>query len=173
MQFITAALTLIALVSASPVVITGEKPSELEARQLSSTRNDLTSGNSAACPSVIFIFARASGEIGNMVCFAFSLEPRLIFLGFQDVVPFASRSRTHLFDNLQGISAGVSVASALEREFRNDIWVQGVGGPYEAAIAPNLLPAGTTQEAIDEAKRMFEMANTKCPDASVVAGGYR
>ncbi|TLS27209.1 hypothetical protein PpBr36_04908 [Pyricularia pennisetigena] len=138
MQFITAALTLIALASASPVIVTTvEKPSELEARQLNSVRNDLTSGNAAACPSVIFIFARASGEVGNM-----------------------------------GLSAGTNVASALEREFRNDIWVQGVGDPYDAAIAPNLLPAGTTQGAIDEAKRMFNLANTKCPNAAVVAGGY-
>ncbi|TLD18103.1 hypothetical protein PspLS_10468 [Pyricularia sp. CBS 133598] len=137
MQFITAALTLVALASASPIVTNVEKPSELDARQLNSVRNDLTSGSSAACPSVIFIFARASGEVGNM-----------------------------------GLSAGTNVASALERQFRNDIWVQGVGGPYDAALSPNFLPAGTTQGAIDEAKRMFNLANTKCPNAAVVAGGY-
>lgn len=77
------------------------------------------------------------------------------------------------FGNLQGLSAGTNVASALEREFRNDIWVQGVGDPYDAALSPNFLPAGTTQGAIDEAKRMFTLANTKCPNAAVVAGGYR
>ncbi|EHA46959.1 separase/separin [Pyricularia oryzae] len=137
MQFITVALTLIALASASPIATNVEKPSELEARQLNSVRNDLISGNAAACPSVILIFARASGEVGNM-----------------------------------GLSAGTNVASALEREFRNDIWVQGVGDPYDAALSPNFLPAGTTQGAIDEAKRMFTLANTKCPNAAVVAGGY-
>lgn len=70
MQFITVALTLIALASASPIATNVEKPSELEARQLNSVRNDLISGNAAACPSVILIFARASGEVGNMVCLA-------------------------------------------------------------------------------------------------------
>ncbi|KAH8729073.1 cutinase-domain-containing protein [Phaeosphaeriaceae sp. PMI808] len=37
----------------------------LEARQ-SSTRNELTSGSSSTCPKAIFIFARATGEAGNM-----------------------------------------------------------------------------------------------------------
>lgn len=39
----------------------------LEARQSGSTRNDLESGSSANCPRAIFIFARATGEIGNIV----------------------------------------------------------------------------------------------------------
>jgi cutinase len=33
----------------------------------SSTRNDLQNGSSSSCPKVIFIFARASTETGNMV----------------------------------------------------------------------------------------------------------
>lgn len=37
------------------------------ARQLSNTKNDLERGSSSNCPEVIFIFARASGEGGNMV----------------------------------------------------------------------------------------------------------
>ena len=53
------------------------------------------------------------------------------------------------------------------------MWVQGVGDPYKADILPNLLPAGTTQGAIDTAKDLFIMAYEKCPDAVVVAGGYR
>ena len=53
------------------------------------------------------------------------------------------------------------------------MWVQGVGGAYKAEIPPNLLPAGTTQESIDEAKTLFTMAHDKCPDSTVVAGGYR
>jgi len=62
MKFATlfaAAISLVAHISAAPV--------ELEERQLSSTRNDLENGNSNNCPEVIFIFARASTEVGNMV----------------------------------------------------------------------------------------------------------
>ncbi|KAH6850434.1 cutinase-domain-containing protein [Chaetomium sp. MPI-CAGE-AT-0009] len=102
----------------------------------SSTRDDLQNGNAAACPKVIFIFARASTERGNM-----------------------------------GSSTGPAVASALARTYR-DMWVQGVGGPYDATLGDNALPAGTSRAAIDEAKKMFTMAHEKCPNAAVVAGGY-
>ncbi|AEO58711.1 carbohydrate esterase family 5 protein [Thermothelomyces thermophilus ATCC 42464] len=71
-----------------------------------------------------------------------------------------------------GISAGPNVASVLEAAYGDNIWVQGVGGPYRAGLADNALPAGTTRAAIDEAKRLFNLANTKCPGAAVVAGGY-
>jgi len=40
---------------------------DIEARPLSTTRNELESGSSSNCPRVIFIFARASTEPGNMV----------------------------------------------------------------------------------------------------------
>lgn len=41
--------------------------SVLEVRQSLSTRTELETGASSACPKVIFIFARGSTEIGNMV----------------------------------------------------------------------------------------------------------
>jgi cutinase len=63
------------------------------------------------------------------------------------------------------------VANALARTY-NDMWVQGVGGPYDATLGDNALPAGTSKAAIDEAVKMFTMAHEKCPDAAVVAGGY-
>lgn len=49
---------------------------QLEARQLlSSTSNDLEQGSSSNCPRVIFIFARASTEPGNMVRLLPSTQP--------------------------------------------------------------------------------------------------
>ena len=36
-----------------------------------------------------------------------------------------------------------------------------------------MLPKGTSQEAIDEAIRLFTLAHEKCPEASIVTGGYR
>ena len=74
---------------------------------------------------------------------------------------------------MKGSVVGQPLAGALEKAFPNDIWIQGVGGPYGAELATNFLPKGTNQESIDEAKRLFNMANSKCPDSIVVTAGYR
>ncbi|KAF2010622.1 carbohydrate esterase family 5 protein [Aaosphaeria arxii CBS 175.79] len=129
-----AILSIIAqLAAAAPV----SEEAALEVRQVGSTRNDLVNGNAANCPRVIFIFARASTEPGNM-----------------------------------GISAGTTLADRLEAQYRNNIWVQGVGLPYTADLASNFLPRGTSTAAIGEAKRLFNLAAQKCPNAAIVAGGY-
>ncbi|KAF5517428.1 Cutinase 1 [Colletotrichum aenigma] len=135
MKFLSIVSLAITLAVAAPVEV--ETGVALETRQ-SSTRNELETGSSSACPKVIYIFARASTEPGNM-----------------------------------GISAGPIVADALERIYgANDVWVQGVGGPYFADLASNFLPDGTSSAAINEARRLFTLANTKCPNAAIVSGGY-
>ncbi len=53
-----------------------------------------------------------------------------------------------------------------------NMWVQGVGGPYEAEIPQNLLPLGASQTDVSEAVRLLNEANTKCPNTTLVAGGY-
>ncbi|KAG9250988.1 cutinase-domain-containing protein [Emericellopsis atlantica] len=131
MKFFIAATTLLAgSAMAAPAV-------DLEERQLGSiTRNDLEDGSAGDCPEAIFIFARATGEPGNM-----------------------------------GASAGPAVAGTLEREI-SSVWIQGVGGPYDATVGDNVGRLGTSQEAIDEMTRLFNMAHDKCPDSAVVTGGY-
>ncbi|KAL1881336.1 hypothetical protein Daus18300_001189 [Diaporthe australafricana] len=127
------------LIAAVPVEIAVEVgDAGVEIRQAGLTRDELQSGSSSACPRVIFVFARASTELGNM-----------------------------------GGSAGPTVADALEDRYgASQVWVQGVGGPYIADLASNALPEGTTRAAINEAKRLFTLANTKCPNTAIVAGGY-
>ncbi|KAF5561788.1 cutinase [Fusarium napiforme] len=71
-----------------------------------------------------------------------------------------------------GITVGPILAEAMRLAIP-DIWIQGVGGPYTADLAPNFLPEGTTDASIDEAKRLFQMAYDKCPDTPVVTAGYR
>ncbi|CRK15548.1 hypothetical protein BN1723_010705 [Verticillium longisporum] len=136
MKFYTLFSLFTAMASALPV--SDEQPHALEARQ-SSNRNDLERGSSAACPRVIFIYARATGEPGNMN---------------------------------KGTSAGPAVARVLEAKYRNAVWVQGVGGAYRADLLSNLQPAGASGPAIAEARRLLDLAASKCPSARVVTGGY-
>ncbi|KAL4731885.1 separase/separin [Fusarium chlamydosporum] len=63
MKFSIATALLAATASALPAA---QDAALLEARQISSTRNDLKNGNSGSCPGVIFVYARGSTELGNM-----------------------------------------------------------------------------------------------------------
>jgi cutinase len=59
---------LAALAAASPVALPESSINEIEARQLISSRNELETGSSSACPKAILVFARGSTELGNLVC---------------------------------------------------------------------------------------------------------
>ncbi|KAK1723339.1 hypothetical protein CaCOL14_012279 [Colletotrichum acutatum] len=138
MKFFSILSLAVTLAAAAPVEVADTAVADLQVRQTGATSNELESGSSSACPKVIFIFARASTEPGNM-----------------------------------GISAGPIVGDALKSRYgSSQVWVQGVGGPYSADLASNFLPEGTSTVAINEAKRLFTLANTKCPNSAVVAGGY-
>ncbi|KXH53950.1 cutinase [Colletotrichum salicis] len=138
MKFFSILSLAVTLAAAAPVEVVDTGVADLQVRQTGATSNELESGSSSACPKVIFIFARASTEPGNM-----------------------------------GISAGPIVGDALKSRYgSSQVWVQGVGGPYSADLASNFLPEGTSTVAINEAKRLFTLANTKCPNSAVVAGGY-
>ena len=148
MKFLTLSM-LASLAAASPIT--------LSARQLgTNTRSDLENGKAGSCPKAIFIFARASSETGNMV-----------------TPPIPPPSPAPSNPQPQGSSTGPAVASALSRTYgASNIWIQGVGGPYLADLGSNALPGGTSSAAINEAVRLFNMANQKCPNTPIVAGGY-
>jgi cutinase len=67
---------------------------------------------------------------------------------------------------------GPQLCWGLKNAFPESVACQGVGGAYDAGLIDNLLPAGTTREAIAEGKKMFELAIEKCPNTKIVAGGY-
>jgi cutinase len=67
---------------------------------------------------------------------------------------------------------GPQLCWGLKNAFLDNVACQGVGGAYDAGLIDNLLPAGTTREAIAEGRRMFELATEKCPNTKIVAGGY-
>jgi len=71
------------------------------------------------------------------------------------------------------MSMGPAVCSGLKTKLgAGNVACQGVGGAYSAGLPENALPAGTTPGAISEATKMFTMADTKCPNTIIVAGGY-
>ncbi|PVI00313.1 carbohydrate esterase family 5 protein [Periconia macrospinosa] len=72
-----------------------------------------------------------------------------------------------------GDGLGPTMADVLEAKYgASNVWVQGVGGPYNAGLLENLGSKGTSQAAIDEAKRLFVLASTKCPSSKIVSAGY-
>jgi hypothetical protein len=164
MKFFAASL-LASLAAASPIAAPEPSNAEvealvarehLEARQLFGSRNELEQGSSSSCPKAILVFARGSTETGNLV----RCDSLFIF-----IMQFANNTT-------QG-TLGNPLGSALERKYGADqVWVQGVGGPYGATIAGNLMPRGSPPDSIAEMVRLLTMANSKCPNSKVVAGGY-
>ncbi len=72
----------------------------------------------------------------------------------------------------QGTLVGPNLATGLAARYGSSLWVQGVGGPYTAGLAENFLPLGTSDSAIAEAKRLINLAASKCPNAAIALGGY-
>lgn len=71
----------------------------------------------------------------------------------------------------QGLDSGCKYRYMSSPGFVLTLLLQ-VGGAYDATIGDNLLPRGTSAAAIREMIALFNLANSKCPSAKVVAGGY-
>ncbi|KUJ17436.1 cutinase [Mollisia scopiformis] len=72
-----------------------------------------------------------------------------------------------------GTIVGPQVCSDLKTTLGADVVAcQGVGSPYDATLADNFLPQNTSPTDIGAATTLFDLANSKCPDTKIVAGGY-
>lgn len=68
---------------------------------------------------------------------------------------------------------GPEVCSSLSSKLGGKSGCQGVGGEYTAGLAENFSPQNTAPQDVQAAVDVFNKCNTKCPDANIVAGGYR
>lgn len=73
----------------------------------------------------------------------------------------------------QGTVVGPEVCDALKLDLGGKVGCQGIGGAYTAGLAENFLPKNTAPQDIQAAVDVFNKCNTKCPNAKIVAGGYR
>jgi len=87
-----------------------------------------------------------------------------------DVVFIMARASTE--PGNMGGSMGPIVCKGLKKDYPNKVVCQGVGSPYSAGLGDNARPGGTSPEAIKKAQSLFQLAVSKCPQATIVFGGY-
>lgn len=143
-------MTTLALASVALAIPMDTKTSKRQST--GSTANDFKRNG---CNDIIFIWARGSAEIGNMV--RSCLNPHF---------PYSTLDP----DDPQGTIVGPDVADNLKEEFPGQVAVQGVD--YAALLSTNFLPGGTGDEGIVEMKSLLSDSMSQCPDSIIVAGGY-
>lgn len=72
-----------------------------------------------------------------------------------------------------GVTIGPPVCKGLKDIYGDKIGCDGLGPAYSGGLLDNVSVKGTTDAAIAEGVRIFEMAHSKCPDSVLVFGGYR
>ncbi|KZL75638.1 cutinase 1 [Colletotrichum incanum] len=153
-----ATLCLAAVAVSSPLMLVEhteiETATRLESRQTGAIAKEFTQGG---CRDVIFIFARGSTEVGNMV----RLPPRTWRLG----LGIKTRIRNG------GSIVGPPTSNGLKKRY-SDSKVATEGVDYAAALTTNFLPGGADPVGIDEMKRLLTDATGKCTNSKIVAGGY-
>ncbi|KAI3558344.1 cutinase [Colletotrichum abscissum] len=150
-------LTLTATALCSPILLIHraqvDTTVQLQSRQTGTIAKEYTQGG---CRDVIFIFARGSTEVGNMV------SPRR-----------ASESRVRIsLDRIRdGSTVGPPTSDGLKKKYgENKVAIEGVD--YAAGLTTNFLPGGADPVGVDEMKRLLTDATNKCDKSKVVAGGY-
>lgn len=126
----------------------------IEVRQLGlggtgSTSKEFSQGG---CKDILFVWARGSTEIGNMV----------------RGLPATALSQ-YLLE--QGTVVGPPTSNGLKQEFGADA-VATEGIDYAATIATNAIPGGTDTASKKLMQDTLNSMAQKCPDSVIVTGGY-
>jgi len=102
-----------------------------------------------------------------------STSNELISGGCKKVTLVYARASTEVGNMGTANSVGPGLCSGLKKLFSNDVACQGVSSPaYSAGLVDNVTPAGTTASAIAEATKHIKNAAEKCPQTTIVAGGF-
>lgn len=98
-----------------------------------------------------------------------AIENELTAGSCKDVIFVFARGSTEVGN--MGTIVGPGVADQLKKRLgAARVAVQGVN--YAALLSTNYLPGGTDAASEEAMKTLLNLANTKCPDSQIVAGGY-
>lgn len=163
-------LTLASVAFSSPIYPISSKEIEtapkLDTRETGTIAKEFTRGG---CRDVIFIFARGSVETGNMVSCPTRMRNR-----FEGAYSHSSTTSDGADVKAfhQGSTVGPPTSDGLKKKY-GDNRVATEGVDYAAALTPNFLPGGADPDGVATMRKLLNDAASKCPNAKLVAGGYR
>ncbi|KAE9988153.1 hypothetical protein EG327_003475 [Venturia inaequalis] len=102
-----------------------------------------------------------------------STSNELVNGGCKKVTLVYARASTEVGNMGTPNSVGPGLCSGLKKLFAGDVACQGVSGPaYSAGLMDNVTPKGTKNSAIAEAQKHIKNAASKCPQTTIVSGGF-